>query len=560
MNQPRVISYRRFSSRRQEKGHSLERQSDAAEKWCLRMGWVLDDLRPTDLGVSAFTGAHRDRGALGVLLDKIKDGSIEPGTYLLIEALDRLTREVLTEAVPLFVGLINSGLVIVTLSDEKVWTKEGLDRDMSDFMFSIMLLARGHEESRRKGAVVRASFEKGRQRRSRREFGSAPGWLQRASKDAPWTVIEDRAESVRKVFELASQGFGTKAIAKRANGESWPIPTRDTVNKPTIWHATMPGRLLRMREVTGVREYRLMGHDAKKRAKHWKGEASGIEVPDYYPRIVSDELWHRARASIAQRMTKPRRRDEHYFNIWSGLLRCGECGATLQRKQEDRGKSKAQLVCSNKLAGVTSCRTGAASKTDGALLLGICSVGGRQMGLGYDKDKVLKAIDVVRSKLTDNEKRMSNIVEGIAAIGPTAEFVAKARSLKEERAVLEAELVSRQQALATEPNSLLDTSYAERVIANLYERTTEAMELRADCHVRLCRAVDAIWHFAYDVAIVKFKGSRVLQEINLGAKKPGEIQVRMQRLLSGDREWTWALPGLDAFDVPEVTADDLVLG
>jgi DNA invertase Pin-like site-specific DNA recombinase len=516
--QPRVLAYTRFSSPRQARGNSYERQTKKAREWCEKRGWVLDDLRLFDLGVSAYTGANRTKGALSELLTLIEKGKIAPGTYLLIEALDRLTRSALTEAVALVTDLLKAGLVIVTLTDGKEWTEAGMNADQNDFMMSVLLLARGHEESRQKAKRLRDTFDSARSKLSRQQFGSAPGWLRRENKTVPWQVIEERAESVRKVFELSALGYGSKAIAKQANAEKWPIPTRDTEYKPQIWHSTMPGRLLRMQAVTGAHEYRIMSFEAKKEAKHWRGKASGIIVPDYYPRIVSDDLWHRARASIESRMTKPRRRDEHYLNIWSGLMRCGECGAMIQRKSEYRGGSKAQLICSNKLAGITDCKTGAASKTDEPLLLDICAYAADKLGLGYDKDAALKDIDVANSKLSDNNRAMKSVVDAIADLGNLSAFMDKARQLKAERDELEAIIEQRNQDLALEPNSMLDDSYARKVLDVLYERSDAAKQLRADCHTRLSRAVEGIWHFAYDVAIVKFKNSMELLNVKLEGK------------------------------------------
>jgi len=506
-----VISYARFSSGRQAKGSSLERQSKNALKWCEKKKWKLDELTLEDTGISAWTGANKSRGKLKTLLDLIEAGKIKPGTYLLVEALDRLTREELMNAVSLVTKLLEAGLIIVTLSDQKEWTKESMNSQKMDFIMSVLLLARGHEESLMKATRLRDTFALAREGLSRKEFGSAPGWLTRNSKTEPWTVIEDRAEAVRKVFELSAQGYGSKAIAKVANEEGWPIPTRDTKDKPVIWHGTMPGRLLRMSAVRGIHEYRIMTHEAKKEVKHWRGKASGITVPDYYPRIVSDELWHRARVSIASRMTTPRRRDEHYFNIWSGLMRCGCCGAMIQRKNETRGKSKAQLICSNKLAGVTDCPTGAASATDATLLTDICAIAGAEMGLGYDKDEVVGQIEVARSKILDISTAAVGLAKAIvASAGELPELIVEAERLKREKSKLINEIVEAELKLSLEPNSMLDDSYATEVLSHLYVKSDKAKAIRAECTVRLSRVVTAIWHYAYDVALVQFKNKTIL--------------------------------------------------
>jgi DNA invertase Pin-like site-specific DNA recombinase len=89
----RAYSYVRFSTPDQAKGDSYRRQTEAANEYARRHGLVLDtELTFTDLGVSAFRGANAKTGALGVFLEAVKDGTIAPGSHLLIENLDRLTR------------------------------------------------------------------------------------------------------------------------------------------------------------------------------------------------------------------------------------------------------------------------------------------------------------------------------------------------------------------------------------------------------------------------------------------------------------------------------------
>lgn len=532
MQQPRVISYARFSSTKQGRGSSLERQTRAAREWCESKGWLLDD-EFYDLGVSAYTGKNKKKGDLRVFLNEIEEKHIEPGTYLLIEALDRLSREEIFEALELLKKILKAGVVIVTLTDGKEWTAEGM-KDLSDFMLSIMLLARAHEESRMKAKRLRATFDGAREKQSNQQFGSAPGWLTRTAKDQPWTVIEDRAESVRRVFELAAQGYGSKAIAKQANAEKWPVPTRDTVDKPQIWHSTMAGRLLRFREVLGEHEYWITGHDAKAESEHWKGRSSGLIVKDFYPRIISDELWHRARASIETRETGNRRRDENYFNIWSGLLRCGVCGAPIQRKTELRGWSRAQLICSNKLVGITSCKTGAASKTDASLLVGISAFAGAALGVGCNKELVNREIDVATSKLLENERASDAVATALAQLSDMPALMKKATELNNERKQLERSIQKNRQLLATETNSMLDDSFARSVMSSLYEKSDAAKQLRADCNTKLKRAVSVIWHFAYDVAIVEYKFENVRQTIALGTKVDGASRPRLQEALAGD--------------------------
>ncbi|MTD33594.1 recombinase family protein [Paludibacterium denitrificans] len=399
---PRVISYTRFSSAKQAAGDSYRRQTEMALRWCKQNDMVLDtELNLEDLGVSGYSGANSKRGALGVLQVMLLNGDIEPGTILLIEAFDRLTRMSLPDAYELLFSLVNNGLTIVTLTDNKTWTKEAL-KDPGSFMMSMVLLYRGHEESKQKSKRLRDTFEDARKKSKKGAFGTAPWWLYREAQDQPWQVDEVKAESVRKVFELSAIGYGSKMIAKRANEDKWPIPTRETKVRPDHWHGRMPGQLLRNRAVLGEHEHRLRNHEAQ--SYHWKGLSTGIVVPDYYPRIVSDELWNKAHASIATRRVA-KRRDTQYYNIWSGLMYCGYCGAPIQRRSAKVGYSKGQSFCSDKLAGITECPSSAVITSDPCLLDEIYKYGSSIREAKQGKN-FLQGLLSLKQSLKQRQKRM----------------------------------------------------------------------------------------------------------------------------------------------------------
>src|SRR5262245_21809613 len=110
---PVAYSDLRFSSAGQAAGDSIRRQTEAAAAWCARNGIALDNLTTLrDLGRSAFTGAHRenpDRNALAAFLRLVEDGKVPRGSYLVIENLDRLSREDIRPALSLLLSLIDSG-------------------------------------------------------------------------------------------------------------------------------------------------------------------------------------------------------------------------------------------------------------------------------------------------------------------------------------------------------------------------------------------------------------------------------------------------------------------
>ena len=98
--EPKAYSYIRFSSPEQEKGDSLRRQIQLSEEYCKQHGLILEDtLLLTDKGLSAYKGNHRTKGALGEFLRLVEEGKIPPGSVLLVENLDRLSREQILDAI-----------------------------------------------------------------------------------------------------------------------------------------------------------------------------------------------------------------------------------------------------------------------------------------------------------------------------------------------------------------------------------------------------------------------------------------------------------------------------
>lgn len=501
----RVISYRRCSSRRQIGGDSIRRQDDAAAAYCRKHNLTLDeDFILEDLGVSAFSGANiRDGTALSALVSLCQSGELKHGTILLIEAFDRLTRLPLPDAFGLVLALVNSGLTIVTLTDEKSWDRTALSR-IEDFILSLSTIFRGHQESERKSGMLRDAFKAKRAEESNQPFGSAPGWLLRKNKFSPWEVDEAKALAVRRVFELSASGLGSKAIAGIANQEQWPVPTRLALTGKR-WHAQMPGQLLRNRAVLGEHEFRIRTHEAN--AKHWRGLATEQVVANFYPRIVPDELWYRSRASIATRSVA-RRRDSHGFNIWSGLMFCGHCGAPLHRKSESRGQSRATIACSDRLANITKCPSFSASNVDEVLLERVFRVSPTTFDTSKGKDFLAEAA-ALEAKEQEVIEELASIEEFVVKVGKNIDSMAL-RHIKATDVLTQvrADIASLREAqVVTADDYALAEEFLALAVTHLYTVGPESRVVRAQLHLKLARLVEHIWVWGYDLAIVEWRGA-----------------------------------------------------
>ncbi|MBY0456462.1 MAG: recombinase family protein, partial [Gemmataceae bacterium] len=218
-----AFSYVRFSAKEQERGDSLRRQTDLRDKWLARHPSITLDTSLTleDLGVSAFRGRNRldDAHALGQFVRAVENGRVARGSLLLIENLDRLSREQEEDALELFLKLLKAGIVIVQLQPETVFRKGD---GMFGLMRAIMELGRGHAESARKSERVTAAWDERKRKAAAGGIVTArcPAWLE--VEGGRFKVRPGAAALIRRLFALCKAGHGCRAIAAALNKEGVP--------------------------------------------------------------------------------------------------------------------------------------------------------------------------------------------------------------------------------------------------------------------------------------------------------------------------------------------------
>lgn len=335
----KAFSYIRFSTPEQAKGDSLRRQLAAARAWCEQQGLELDDsLR--DLGVSAYKGANRDIGALRSFLTLVESGDVPRGSFLVVESLDRLSREAVLDAAARLFDLIRAGVTVVTLSDGQVYSEERLRTDWTPLIVSIAVMARAHEESRTKGERVGAAWgrKKAQARAERKPLTSrCPEWLRIEGEQ--FVVREDRAQIVRRIFGWTIEGAGRREIVRRLNLASVP-PFRGGA----AWHTSSVAKIQQSRAVLGEYQPHIGTHRNRNR------RPDGEPVADYYPAIVSTDTYWRAQGAFASRRQGSAGRKGERVHLLQGVGRCGACGSAMHIVNKARPpKGAVYLACSSNI-------------------------------------------------------------------------------------------------------------------------------------------------------------------------------------------------------------------
>jgi DNA invertase Pin-like site-specific DNA recombinase len=321
----KCYSYVRFSSKIQARGRSYDRQLEAARKFANEKGWELDEnLCMFDLGLSGFHALHKSKGELGVFLKTVEEGKIPIPSALIVENLDRLSRETIPAALTQFLNIINAGITIVTLMDKQIYDLESLSRDTSQLLISISVMSRGHEESLTKQIRRGDAWDKARHlaRDGKKVKSRCVAWVNFNKDEEVFEKNDTHVETIRKIYQLYISGHGLYGICKILNENHTP-----TFHKTTKgWGSTTIRRLLTTRSVLGEMQF-------FKTSKIKNGERitvpDGEPIPNYYPAIIDEDTFYAAQHRQALRKCAFGKIGG-MKNLFSKIVKCGYCGATMQ--------------------------------------------------------------------------------------------------------------------------------------------------------------------------------------------------------------------------------------
>jgi DNA invertase Pin-like site-specific DNA recombinase len=347
--QPRAYSYLRFSTPAQAAGDSLRRQTEKAANYAAKNGLVLDtELKLTDAGLSGYDGTNVRVGALAAFLEEVRTKRVSRGSYLLIENIDRLTRADLPDAMELFWGLINAGIVVVTVGNEQRYSRESLAAEPYAAYAIVSDLIRGNKESARKSELIAATYEKKRRDAKNGKLFTRmlPAWLRWNDTTQRIEAIPERAKVVASIYGMMAQGRSPQRIAQILNEQGVPAWER-AGRSAAYWHQSYVRKLLENYAVIGT----YVPHKATKDVTGRKQRTALEPIEGYYPAVVDPELFEHVRARLRSTAARGRNANTEPKSIFAGVMKCRHCGGTVSRISKGRyaylicGKANAKAGC-----------------------------------------------------------------------------------------------------------------------------------------------------------------------------------------------------------------------
>jgi DNA invertase Pin-like site-specific DNA recombinase len=313
-----VYSYVRWSSTVQELGDSEKRQVQLAQNWCQRNGRTLNERTFLDKGVSAWHGKNREKGALASLL-KI----VQPGDCILVENVDRWSREKPLKALTELQNAVERGVEFVFLGSGLTVNKNNFD-DPSVLIPNFFGSFLAHEENQKKSERCRSAH---RARRKLIENGQAvqgrlPCWLRWAKEQNKPVIVEEKARLVSRIFDLYLRGHAVNRIERLLSSE----PAIGNFKKAR-WNCRSLRRLLGDKSVIGFHK----GADTK-----------------VFPAIMSEEIYYKVASRLRENTRSYATANPNKNFLFVGLVKCSICGGSYVRhRSTSRSGNYTYLCCSN---------------------------------------------------------------------------------------------------------------------------------------------------------------------------------------------------------------------
>jgi DNA invertase Pin-like site-specific DNA recombinase len=496
----KAYSYVRFSTVKQMLGDSLRRQVAMTEEYCKKQDLDLQPATYQDLGVSGFNRRNVEKGALAAFIDAVKRGEVTKGSWLIVEQFDRLSRAEVNIAMLLLLELVRSGITIVTLEDEEVWDAKSVG-DAGKLILAIIYMSRANNESasksRRLGEVWGQKQINAGKAGTRIVTSECPRWLAPNEDKTGFIILEDKAESVRKVFAMRIGGRGISSIVTRANSEGWPLPGKPPLRRTgepldlfalrgSSWHTSTVGRMLRNRAVLG--EYQ--PHKNTVEGDALVRVPVGEPVLGYYPAILDETTFLRAQAKVDRSGRFPGRRDASLKNWLQGILKC-TCGQGFVRKNKNSlaQPGYARYYCVARNRGESKCPGASAKELEDAVLKVVAYVA-PQFLKGTARAEALTAkADMLEVDAKAAKEKRDRYLEAIGSSkAPVASIMQRLNAAEDEIAAVEKE----RQAVRAELADMAGDydSVLENIVRAVKE--VDSLDARAQLREDLSRVIEKV--------------------------------------------------------------------
>lgn len=320
----RAAAYARVSGGKDAQLHSLSAQVSYYNNYIGSRGdWELAGIYADE----ALSGTKESRPEFQRMLSDCRAGRID---LIITKSITRFARNTLT--------LLSAVRELKELGVDVYFEKENIHSLGMDGELMLTLLASFAQEESRSASEnqkwrIRKKFEQG--------YPTYIDMYGYRFEENTLTIVPEESEVVRQVFTDYLSGMGKTAIAKKLNRQK--IPTKSG----SLWRGTTIHDMLINEKYTGdlvLQKFYRTDHITKKNVRNY-GERPMYYVEGCHEAIIDKATFARVQKEIKRRKEKAapiKMPPEHH--LFTGAVRCGQCGSTFCRRIRNRNTKYAKPV------------------------------------------------------------------------------------------------------------------------------------------------------------------------------------------------------------------------
>jgi len=190
-------------------------------------------------------------------------------------------------------------------------------------------------------------------------MGQPPyGYMKDPGYSKRWIVDEEAASTVRRVFSMTLDGYGTEQIAAALSADHILTPIfywrskgykragKVSDREPHKWNSSSVVKILSLQEYCGdVINFKTFSKSYKNKKRYENDPENILVFKDVHTPIVDRGIWEQ----IQEKRGKARKRvtNQGEKNMFSGLLRCADCGKNLWYHFNQKNPEIEYFNCSN---------------------------------------------------------------------------------------------------------------------------------------------------------------------------------------------------------------------
>lgn len=294
-----------------------------------------------------FSGSNFDRPDFKRMMEGVESGRI---TTVAVKDMSRFGRDHIMVGYYTKYVLPDNDVRFIAVNDD-VDSFSGKDDDITPFR-NILNEMYAKDCSRKIRSVLNAKGKSGK------HLTVAPmyGYVKDPNDKTKWIIDEETAPVVRRIFQLALEGYGPYKIAEILTEDNVETPFLYNIRKglpmrnkrckyPEIWTSTTIRQILGYEEYLGKTiNFKTQSRSYKSRKRRSNDRENWLVFENTQEPIIDETTFYAVRKVLASRHT-----DRVFFenNMFTGILYCADCGSKMTIKRLAKDRTKDHFTCSS---------------------------------------------------------------------------------------------------------------------------------------------------------------------------------------------------------------------